>query len=296
MAKRKKKKKRSKSNNSSPANIGEKLRVALRSIIRDWRVLCEPLPLDESNEDPQSGAQRYRVRGAESYEELQERVLEFAGRVWQLKDGLIKWIETQTTLKMEFTDTNSGSKLVGTGGQDAERIIEEAAKLSIHLLLCADLYNTHKHYDDCNRSKYQPFLSGVAFDMGKSGVVGIRYDGTRKTGEITVADPNPVKFQIEMYSRNNPVNFGDAVVVVARAFWYWIPLIRQMGLLSSDNPEDKVILDDLESVNSAIKNLSPFAPDAPVVNINDLPVDHRRLANDDPAALMAKLQVGKPNS
>ena len=293
MAKRKKRTKRPRSCTPASGDVGQKLRVALRSIIRDWKLLFEPLPVDEANAPPHSGGQRFRVRGADSYEELQERVLEFAGRVWQLKDGLFKWLETQPALKMVFPDANTVSTLVVTGGQDAERTIEDAAKLCVPLLLCADLYNTHKHYDDCDRSGYEPFLSGVQFKISKSGAWGIRYDGARKTGDITVANPNAVKIRIEILSRNSPVNLGDAVVNVARAFKYWIPLIRQMDLLSPSDREDGAILEDLAVVDQAVDKLDPFDPNDAVIKIDQLPVEQRRLAAANLAEFTRKIQQAK---
>jgi hypothetical protein len=255
MAKRKKKMMQ----HSVLVGLDEKLCAALRSVIRDWQMLRAPLLVDEiKNPLPTSGAQRFRVRGAESYEELQEGVIQFAGRVWQLKDGLIKWLQTRPSLRLVFSDTASGATVVGAGGDDAARTIEEAAKLCMPLLLCADLYNSHKHYDDCNRSGYQPFLNGVQLDGSKAGTLGIRYDGTRKIDEITVSNPTPVPFRIEVQSRNQPVDFGDAVVMIGRALNYWIPLVRQMELLSPSNAVDKAILDDLAVVEAAVKNANAF--------------------------------------
>ena len=236
-------------------------------------MLCKPLPIDEANTPSQCGAQRFRVRGADSYEELQERVLELAGRVWQLKDGLIEWLKTQPKLEMEVADTNTGCKLVGAGGGDVRTTIEEAAELCVPLLLCADLYNTYKHYDDCNRSRRHPFLNGVQFDTSTSGVCGIHYDGARKTGDITVANRNPVKFRIEIHSGNDHVNFGDAVVNIARAFKHWIPLIRSMGLLSPNDAEERAILDDLRIVDEAVATMKPFEPNDAAAEIHEVPVE-----------------------
>jgi hypothetical protein len=107
MAKRKPKKKRKHGQRSVDAkSVGEMLRVALRSIIRDWQTLREPLPVDEITTPLPTGAQRFRIRGAESYEELQERVIEFAGRVWQLKDGIIKWLQTRESLHITIAPSN----------------------------------------------------------------------------------------------------------------------------------------------------------------------------------------------
>jgi hypothetical protein len=267
MAKRKRKAKKSRRPVPAAASVGEKLRAALRSIIRDWQTMREPLPVDEITDRLPNDPQRFRIRGAESYEELQERVLKFAGRVWQLKDGLIKWLETRPSLKIDYVDPSTGTAVGASTGQNAEQIIEGAAKLCLPLLLCADLYNSHKHYDDCNRSGYQPFLNGVQFDGSAAGELGIRYDGKRKIGEIAVTNRLPVPFRIEIHSQNQPVNFGDAVITVGRAFKYWIPLIRQMELLSLGAGEDKAILEDLAVIEDTVKNASPFKPNDATIGL-----------------------------
>lgn len=287
---RKKRTKRSRSHTPVSGDVGKKLRIALRSIIRDWNLLSKSLLIDESNEDPKSGAQRFRIRGADCYEELQEKIVEFAGQVWQLKDGLINWLKTQPNLEIVISIEKTNLKVVGKGGQDAERTIEEAAKINTPLLLCADLFNTHKHYTDCNRSGYQPFLSGVKFDTSKSGVCGIIYDGPRRTGDITVSNPNPVKMRIEILSRNQPVNLGDAVVNVGRAFKYWIPIIRQMNLLSPNNREDQAILEDIAVIDQDIDNLNPFPPDATVIDFDQLPIELQKLADTNPAEFIRKIK------
>lgn len=274
-----------------PAEIGEKLRAALRSIVRDWRALRNPLPVDAISPRPGSGAQSFQVRGAESHEDLLERAIKLAGRVWQLKDGLIKWLAARPSFRIVVTDANTGSVFVGTGGEGAERTIEETAKLSLWLLLCADLYNTHKHYDNCNRSGYQPFLNGVHFDTSKAGGMGIRFDGATKTGEMTVANATPIPVRIEVASRNHPVSFGDAIVVIGRAFQHWVPLVRQMGLLVPPDRADVAILDDLIAFENVLKNLHPFDPSDSAIDLDKLPIDQRALAHRDPAAFVAKLQT-----
>lgn len=290
MTNRNKKTKMSRRSVPETTIVGEKLRAALRSIIRDWLALCKPLPVDEIMPQLPTGACDFRVRGAESHEELQERVIQFAGRVWQLKDGLIRWLRMQPSLRMVFSDAATGARLIEMSGQDAKRMIEEAAELCLPLLLCADLYNTHKHYDDCNRSGYQPFLNGVQFDTSQAGVCGISYDGTRVKGDMTVSKPIPVPIRIEVHSRNHPVNFGDAVIVVGRAFCYWIPLIRQIDLLSPSAVRDEAILHDLDVVEEDVKKSNPFKLNDTVVDLHLLPIEERRLAQNDPAAFIAKIQ------
>jgi len=246
---------------SRPAgDVAEKVRAALRSIIRDWNSLHAPLPVDEISTPIPNGAQRFRVRGAQSYEELQEQILEFAGRVWQFKDGLIKWLEAQPDLQLGFSDANTDSTVVGTGGKNARQTVEELAKICPPLLLCADLYNSYKHYTDCDRSGYQPYLSGVQFDTSTAGICGIQHDGSRKMGDVTVANPSPVPIRVSILSRNQSVDFGDAVVNIARAFRHWFPVVRQMNLLSASNVGDRAILNDLDSIEEAVDRLDPFKP------------------------------------
>src|SRR5688572_15077289 len=104
MAKHKKKKNYLDRRMADKAAVAEKLRAAIRSITRDWKSLREPLPVDEIGGELPKGCQRYRVRGGDSFEELQERIIQFAGRVWQLKDGLIKWLWRHPDFTMVFTD------------------------------------------------------------------------------------------------------------------------------------------------------------------------------------------------
>jgi len=291
MAKRRKLQKGGRRRSRSSGDVAEKLRAALRSIIREWKTLRKPLPVEEVPNPIPKGGQRYRVRGAQSYEEIQERIIRFAGRVWQLKDGLISWLQTKPDMQLVFADANTNSTLVGTGGENAKPTIEEAAEFSLPLLLCADLYNTHKHYTDCNRSGYQPFLSGVQFDTSKAGTCGIQYDGARKTGDITVSRPDPVPIRAAILSRNTPVDFGDAVVNVTRAFNHWIPLVRQMELLSPNDRGDKAILDDLAEVEQTIETFDPFKPGDKAVENKQLPLEQRRLAFANPARFVAELEA-----
>lgn len=288
MAKGKEKKLKA-SSARSPVIVGERVRAALRSIARDWQALRAPLPVDPVTPDSSTGSLGYRVRGAESHEELLEHVLQFAGRVWQLKDGLIKWLKTRPALRMTFTEPGTSRTVVGGGGRHSEKTIEDAAKLSLPLLLCADLYNTHKHYDDCNRSGYQPFLNGVRFQTADAGAVGIRYDGARKIAELLVTKPSPMPFCIEILSGNLNVEFGDAVVVIGRAFRHWLPLIRQMGLLSPSGVADKAILDDLASFEEELDKAQPFKAGETCIDIDRLQADQRICANTDAAGFIARL-------
>jgi hypothetical protein len=212
-------------------------------------------------------------------------VLEFAGRVWQLKDGLIAWLKSQPESHLAWSDAKAESSIVFTG-EAAEEAIEDGAKLHLPLMLCADLYNSHKHYADCNRSNYQPYLSGVEFDGSRVGVWGIKYDGARKIGDFTVANPNPVPWRIEILSGNHRVTFGDAVVVIGRAFHYWTPLLLQTPLFSPDDPEDHAVLEDLAEVREAMNTVDMFEPGDAAIDLGELPPEQRRIARDNPSAFV----------
>jgi hypothetical protein len=294
MGKNKKKQKANPVQSVTPVDVAEKVRAALRSIIRDWKTLRAPLPVDAMPDFP-SETPRFKVRGAESFEELQEQVIQFAGRVWQLKDGLIKWLKTRPGLELLLTDAIGRSVKI-SGGPNAERGVEDAAKLCLPLLLCADLYNTHKHYDDCNRSGYQPFLNGVQLDGTNVGSWGIRYDGARKSGEFTVANAAPVPFRIEILSRNHQAEFGDAVINVGIAFRHWLPVIRNMGLLSPTEKVDRAILDDLVKVEAEINGAKLFKPEDATIDLGSLSADQRFLLETDPGKFIANVAAASPKA
>jgi hypothetical protein len=286
MGRNRKNKKGKGSKKPSSAAIGNKIKAALRSIIRDWQSLHSPLFVDNVPVDVLSGSHRFRVPAAESAEELQERVIQFAGRVWQLKDGLIKWLKVSPALKINFRDS-LGRTVTGGGGASAVKTIEDIAKLSLPLLLCADLYNTHKHYDDCDRSRYQPFLNGVQFDTSRAGVLAIRFDGARQLGELMVENKTPVPLRIEIHSRNQQVCFGDAIVIVGRAFRHWLSIIRSMGILSASDVVDKAILHDLAKIETEIDSAKPFKEGEKAIDLDKLTIEQRQLAESDPAAFKA---------
>lgn len=269
-------------------DLKKAIQSALRGIVRDWRELRAPLPVDRIEPLPPNGAQQYRIRGAESYERIQERVVSLAGRVWQLKDGLIGWLRLQTPAQVVFTEPILSTTVVSTTGEGAEAFIEDVAKASIPLLLCADLYNTFKHYNECDRSGWSPFLNGVEFDSSASGTMGIHYDGRRKTADLTVSTPGAVPVRVELCSRTHPVCFGDAVIVIGRAFRHWLPLVRAQGLLSPDDVEDQVILAELMWFEASIADESPFKPGTAVVDVTMLPIADRQLALTSPRAFIEK--------
>lgn len=276
--------------------VGDQLRTAIRKILRDWKTLRAPLPVDALPE-PVQGDLLYRVRGAESYEELQQRVITFAGLVWQLKDGLIQWLRHKPDLTIVLQNPATAETYVGTGGEHAKDTIEAMAKNNVMLLICADLYNDHKHYTNCNRSKYAPFLSEVRLAFGEAtGGVGMLYDGAKKIGDFLVRKPAGVPWRVEVHSRTQPVNFGDAVLLVGRGFQHWMSLVRQMELLSSHRIEDKVILDELDVMNQQLAESNPFLPEdqGRVKSMDGMSVEDVRLHRDNPAAFAAKYDKTDP--
>jgi len=145
-------------------------------------------------------------------------------------------------------------------GIQIEVSIEKMVEKSLNLLLCADLYNMKKHGElNRPRTTYSPILNGVSFDASKSGVIGINYNGASKMGDILATNPEPVPYRVEILSGDGKTRFGDAVVVITRGFGYWIPLIRQLGILK-DEPESKWITENLNRVEEYIKQTDPFKP------------------------------------
>ncbi len=240
----------------STENLVSEIKKELRSIIRQWNKLHKPLRCSEKVNVPE-GAPCYRIEGAQSYEELHELLLRFAGSVWQLKDRL-KLLVKAKGLELRETVSN---------GKQARTSIEKMVTKSPNLLLCADLYNTKKHGKlNHPRTNFSPILNGISFDTSKSGVIGINYDGqASRTGDIVATNPEPVSCRIEILSGDGKNCFGDAVVVITRGFGYWIPVIRQLGVLG-DEPESRWIADNLCRIEEYIGKTSPFKSGENVVD------------------------------
>ena len=240
-------------------HLAGEIKGELRSIIRQWDKLHKPLRCLEKVNHLSEGSPHYRIEGAQSSEELEELILRFAGSVWQLKDRLKLWIKAK------------GLKLgeIAANGVQTETSIEKTVEKSLNLLLCADLYNTKKHGElNCPKTIYSPILNGVHFDTCKSGTLGIKYDGASHMGDILATNPEPVPYQVEILSGDGKVSFGDAVVVITRGFNYWIPLIRQLGILKDDF-ESKWIEENLSHIEEYIKQTNPFKPGEKVVNLEN---------------------------
>src|SRR5262245_49880380 len=130
MAKRRNRKgRKSGSHNSKTADqIGAEIRTQIRSII----LQCEHLkaPLKTVTEVQPNSETMYRIEGADSYERLQDQILDFAGSVWQLKDRLKKYADL---MKLDLRATDATGKSVKTN-------IETDAPKSLALMVCADLW------------------------------------------------------------------------------------------------------------------------------------------------------------
>ena len=230
-------------------HLADAIKEELRSIIRQWDKLRKPLRCSEKVSNLSEGSPCYRIEGAQSPEELEDLILRFAGSVWHLKDRLKLWVEAKG-LKLREMAAN---------GVQIETSIEKTVEKSLNLLLCADLDNMKKHGEvNCSRTPYSPVLNGVSFDTSKFGVIGINYDGRAShMGDILATNPEPVPYRVEILSGDGKMCFGDAVVVITRGFGYWIPLIRQLGILK-DEQESEWIAENLGRVKEYIKQTNPF--------------------------------------
>jgi hypothetical protein len=232
-------------------SLSDGIKEELRSIIRQWDKLCRPLQCSEIREPLPVGHPHYRIEGAQSHEELTDLMLRYAGSVWQLKDHLKLWVQAKG---LELRDTSED-------GSPQITSIEESANKSLNLMLCADLNNTKKHGTlNHPRTPYAPVLKGVSFDTSKSGVIGIYYDGDgSKTGDILASNPHSVPYRTEITSGDGTTSFGNALVIITRGFGYWIPVIRQIGILN-DKEDSQWISENLCRIEGYIKQTSPFKP------------------------------------
>lgn len=274
--------------------LRDQIRGALRSIIRDWQSLHAPLPLEEMDGDILSGKYRYRVRET-SYEELVEHVTEFAGRVWQLKDGLSKWLEGVPGLEIAFFSPVTNRMEIRQSGSGARKAIEDYAKTSIPLLLCADLYNSYKHYEECNRSGFSPVLHGVQFcsSDGKAMPSGLRLDGARKLIDLRLENALEIRFRIEMVSRSQPLNFGDAVVMAGKAFNVWVTFIRQINFLQLNDKVDNILSDDLYGIEREVAQATAFPDDGGRgIDLSVMSEEERAQLWTDPSTFVASICAG----
>ena len=216
----------------TPDEIATEIRAEIRSILRARRDLYAPIERFEPITDP-AGTTRYyvlfdmhrRIRfqglklgGLPVYtapdERICDRILEFAKAVWHLKDRLYQYAKaTQQPLN-----------------------VDEVAKRSTSLLISADLANKKKHGRNENRSQLDPHLGLVSFDTSKNGPVEIYYDGAMKEKELIVSNPIPISYSVNVLDQADAV-LGDAREIINAGFNDWLPVIRQLGVLSGEDRE-----------------------------------------------------------
>jgi hypothetical protein len=142
-------------------------------------------------------------------EPIINKTLEFAGKVWHLKDKLAKYAKAkQIPLNVD-------------------------AHVNQHERLCiiADLSNANKHGENKNRSGLKPEILQVRFDTSKSGGIELFLDGASQDKEVIVAKKVPIPFTVDLHVADNVV-FGDAVQIISDALSNWLPIIEQTGLLA----------------------------------------------------------------
>ena len=188
--------------------IKDEIRVELRNIILYRQELLKPIDrLD--------------------YEEVQKKIVAFAGAVYHFKERLAAWVKKRGLV------TRPG--------------IMDIACSSIPLQVCGDLFNAKKHGGNNNDSKLDLELSEMKLQTANE-TIGIRYDGQMKTGDLNRAVP----YCVEIYCSENRT-LGDAVRYISRAFSQWTPVIRTIGLLDDSDSLDARLLMEIE----------PFAQDEP---------------------------------
>lgn len=227
---------RKKPSNLSAADIAREIRAELRCILRARRDLYTPLERFEPINDL-DGTTRYYVlfdmnrrirfqglkfpelsRYTAPDERIYDRILEFAKAVWHLKDRLNQYARA-SNLQID---------------------VDQVVKQSRDLLVCADLANKKKHGRNENRSQLDPRLGLVSFDTSKSGAIEMYYDAAMKDKELIVANPVPILYSVDILDHNEAA-IGDARVIINRGFNAWLPLIRQLHILSADDSESKAL-------------------------------------------------------
>jgi hypothetical protein len=225
-----------KSPNRTTDDIANEIRAELRCILRARRDLYTPLerfePITDSNGTTRyyvlfdmhgrSRIQGLKLGGLKAFrapdERIYDRIHEFAKAVWHLKDRLYQYAKA-TAQQVD---------------------VDHIAKLRNDQLVCADLANKKKHGRNENRSKLDPHLGLVSFDTSNNGAIEMYYDGAMKDKELIVAEPVPISYSVDILDQDKTV-IGDARVIINRGFNGWLPLIRQLGILSADDPETKAL-------------------------------------------------------
>lgn len=172
-------------------------------------------------------------------ERINDAIHHFAGSVWHLGDRIRRWDRAR-----------------GTSSEVVKRRITKLIGESRDLQICGDLITEKKHGAREDRSGLQPWLSGTHFDTSKNGAVEFWYDGKVKEAYLLVTIANPVPFRVDVYRGDDPTinrerpdagaKIGNAVDIISSGFRAWLPLIRDLGLLVGDDPEDDALIQILE--------------------------------------------------
>jgi hypothetical protein len=158
-------------------------------------------------------------------ERIQDDVLSLAQSVWHLKDRLRRWAKAQ----------------------NIQIDIEKLASQNVNLMVCADLANMKKHGGTGKWSRLSPYISEVHFDTSKSGLLELYYDGTAKEKQLHVTNPNPIAYRVKIMTKpedkdEEKVVAEDAVAYIWEAFEYWLPIIKDLGVLKPDNAESGALI------------------------------------------------------
>jgi hypothetical protein len=158
-------------------------------------------------------------------ERIFDLVYEHAKAVWHLKDRLNLY----------------GSAIGRSGGFDSY------ARRSPNLVICSDLANKKKHGGNDNRSGRNPRLGLVKFDTSASGRIELYYDGATREKELVVEIDAPIPFSVDV-SESDGTIIGDAKEIIDSGIRHWLPMLYQLKLLSSSDPESASLRGILSAV------------------------------------------------
>jgi len=162
-------------------------------------------------------------------EPIQDKAAEVAVSIWHLRDPLVQW------------------NAITRGAAD----VDELVKSSNSLLLCRDLANMRKHLRNENASGRDPRIGLVTFDTSRSGVIELAYDGISKAKALLVTLAEPLYYRVNLNLKDAIVQ--DAFAVFDDAMRHWIPIIGQIGILSSAGAENLQLLGRLNSLMASPK-------------------------------------------
>lgn len=223
--------------NRTSHDIASDIRSELRSILRVRRDLYAPIQRFDALADadgstryyvlfdmhPRKAIQGLKLGGLKQLklpdEPIHDHVLEFAKAVWHLKDRLRQFAKATN----QYTDVNA------------------IAGRSTNLLVAADLANRKKHGRNKNRSQLDPRLDLVAFDTSRSGPIEFYYEGAMKDKELIVTNPIPIPFTVDILVLDGNAVLGDARQIINDGLLDWLPIVQQLGILSTSDPETRAL-------------------------------------------------------